>query len=221
MPAYLVFCDVDETLISCKSMLDFLYFYFGEHSATVRACLERIVTLRQRGASRSEQNRAYYRVYAGRSLTEVQLAGEEWFARRSQEQHFFIAQTRAALAEHQRSGAEIVLVSGSFAALLQPIARAVSAAHVLSTELSVERGYYTGEIVEPMIGDTKAAAVRALLAARSDVAAQDCHAYGDDASDIPMLACVGKPVAVGGDAALHAFLQARECQARSVRANRA
>jgi HAD superfamily hydrolase (TIGR01490 family) len=212
--AYVVFCDVDETLIRHKSMLDFLSYYFAEPHG-VRStpvgdnCLAELITLQRQAAPRSELNRAYYRAYAGQAVTDVDEEAAHWYATRSSQPDFFITSTWQALAQHRHAGAELVLVSGSFAALLAPLARAVSAAAVLCTHMLTQAGKYTGQIDQPMIGEQKAAAVRALLATRPLVDPARCWAYGDDASDIPMLACVGQPVAVGCNPELRTYMAGR------------
>jgi HAD superfamily phosphoserine phosphatase-like hydrolase len=94
-----------------------------------------------------------------------------------------------------------ILVSGSFGACLDPIARYLRADGLICSRPSVRDGCYTGTIDTPMVGSAKAAAVLAEAAARRiDLAASS--AYGDDASDLPVLALVGNPVVVGDDPVL-------------------
>ncbi|MFC1410903.1 HAD family hydrolase [Streptacidiphilus sp. N1-12] len=214
MSRYLVFSDVDETLISLKSMFDFLRFSLvRQHGA---AGEQRFAEHRRgfadaaaAGVPREKLNRDFYRLFAGQQQAEVETAGEAWYAERSASAGFFVESTVAALAGHRAAGCPVVLVSGSFAPVLAPIARQVRAEAVLSTELVVRSGRYTGEVVQPMIGQAKRAAVRRVLAERPDVRAEDCFAYGDHPSDIPMLDCVGRPVAVGSHPELAEYLEQR------------
>ncbi|MEU3495612.1 HAD superfamily hydrolase (TIGR01490 family) [Kitasatospora cineracea] len=203
-PAYLVFTDVDETLITRKSMFDFLQFqltrrYGDEGEARYRLVLERLRAQAAAGSPREDVNRAYYRLYAGEDVAEMSALGEQWFAERSAEPDFFIPSTVSALLRHRAAGAELALVSGSFAPCLAPIARRVGAAYTLGTEALVEAGRYTGEVRRPMIGAAKRAAVLDLIAAHRGIEAADCFAFGDHLSDLPMLECVGHPRVVGGD----------------------
>ncbi|MFD9517047.1 HAD family hydrolase [Streptomyces sp. NPDC059979] len=223
--SYLVFADVDETLIHCKSMFDFLRYHLtGRRGAAGTAEHDRLLAgFRQAadaGTPREQINRAYYAAYAGESAATIAAWGERWFADRAAD-GLFIDTTRDALRAHREAGAEIVLVSGSFPACLDPIARAVGAGHLLCSRPLVEAdgpdgpdgpgggGTYTGLIETPMIGAQKAVAVRRFLAARPEIDPRDCYAYGDHPSDLPMLECVGHPVAVGDDPALRALLDAR------------
>ncbi|WP_405666532.1 HAD-IB family hydrolase [Streptomyces sp. NBC_01166] len=199
---YLVFSDVDETLVGLKTMFDFLRFvsvpWYEQVADGIRA-------LGAAGTPRSEVNRAYYRLWAGRSVEETERLGTEWYALRSAGADFFLPGTLAELARHRAAGAGVVLVSGSFPPCVTPIAAEVGAAHVLCTELLVENGTYTGEIREPVIGEGKRSAVRRTLRLHPGIDARDCYAYGDHVSDIPMFDCVGRSYAVGDDPALASY----------------
>lgn len=206
MSVYLVFSDVDETLISRKSMFDLLRLRFvrryGEDEGAARyaAVAGRIHARAAAGEPREVLNRGYYREYAGDSVAETEALGREWFtARSAADPGFFIASTLAEIRRHQAAGAELVLVSGAFAPLLDPIARHVGASRVLATVPLVRDGRYTGEVVRPMIGESKRAAVEELLRDHpGGIDPRDCFAYGDHPSDLPMLECVGNPRVVGG-----------------------
>ncbi|GAA1525553.1 HAD-IB family hydrolase [Streptomyces albidochromogenes] len=212
-PPYLVFADVDETLINCKSMFEFMRFQLvaehGPYGATeyarIRAELQRKA---DEGVPREEINRAYYSHFAGDPVAGVHELGARWYAERNAA-GLYIESTRDALRAHRAQGAEIVLVSGSFDAVLNPVVAEVGARHLLCTRPVVRDGRYTGEVEKPMIGEAKAAAVRELLAARPWIDPADCYGYGDHASDLPMLDCVGHPVAVGADPAMLAYVSRR------------
>ncbi|MFI8234272.1 HAD family hydrolase [Streptomyces sp. NPDC085900] len=211
-PAYLVFSDVDETLIHCKSLLEFLDHYFAErhgpdgrgHATAVRA---RLASATAAGAGREEANALYYRAWRGELLGEVRQAGRRWYAARRSAGGLFVEATYAALRRHRDEGAELALVSGSFAAVLDPLAEECGAAHVLCTRPAVADGVLTGEVAgEPVIGEGKRRAVRALLARHPHIDPADCHAYGDHVSDLPMLLEVGHPTVVGDSPELLARL---------------
>ena len=210
--AYLVFSDVDETLIRCKSLFEFLDHYFAErygttgrrHAAAVRAELAAAAAA---GCPREEANRRYYEAWRGQRLALVRESARRWYARRRAADGFFHDSTRAALRRHRAAGAELALVSGSFAAVLAPLADDLGGAHVLGTRPAVADGVLTGEIVgEPVIGEGKRRAVRELLARRPHVDPGACHAYGDHVSDLPMLLEVGHPTVVGESSELLARL---------------
>jgi HAD superfamily hydrolase (TIGR01490 family) len=212
---YLVFSDVDETLISVKSMFDFLHYRLvRRHGTGGEEEYERIMAVVRRragdGTPRADINRFYYRHYAGESVETIGRLAEDWFAERTASgRGFYIEPTRVALSAHRAGGASVVLVSGSFPPLLEPLAREVGADAVLCTRPLVADGRYTGEVETPVIGAGKGAAVLGALTSRPDVDPHDCWAYGDHVSDLPMLELVGHPVAVGEDEGLRKRLAER------------
>jgi HAD superfamily hydrolase (TIGR01490 family) len=207
-PRAMVFCDVDETLINCKTMFDFLDYYltaeYGEAGRRHAELTERELRAKAAaGTPREQANREYYRAWQGERAATVERVAGQWWVARSARPDFFVTATWTELAEHRAAGSSIVLVSGSFPAILESVAADVGAGRLLCTRPEISDGWYTGEIVgDAMIGEAKRSAVRAVLAEYPDVAPADCFAYGDHVSDLSMLAEVGHPVVVGGDARL-------------------
>src|SRR4051812_47248138 len=104
-PSRLVFSDVDETLIDCKSMFDFLGFYLGGRygprgARRARMVREELAARTAAGMPREEANRSYYRVWAGEPAGLVAEFGRRWFTERSRVAGFYIAATWEALARH-------------------------------------------------------------------------------------------------------------------------
>jgi HAD superfamily hydrolase (TIGR01490 family) len=199
------FFDVDGTLIAGIGIFRFVRYYLAEsgHGPEVYELhRNHLRELREAGAPREATNRAHYEIYKGAVERGVAACARRWFAAESKT-IFNPAVLKAARA-HRAAGDHVVLVSGSFPALLAPIAERVDAAHVLCTEPAVEAGVYTGELVDgpsqPMIGEAKATAIRSLAADASlDLATST--AYGDHESDLPMLRTVGTAVVVGDELA--------------------
>jgi HAD superfamily hydrolase (TIGR01490 family) len=203
-PHRAAFFDLDETLIKVKSMFRFLEFHLSRRGLPgavyerIRADLDELAAA---GWTRRETNRAYYQVYKHQSAARLAAHGEEWFAEELADGDLFVAGTFEALRRHQRQGDLTVLVSGSFPPCIDPVARYVRADLVVCTRPEIEGGHYTGRVENPVIGQAKAEAVRDVLA-RHGLAAADSFAYGDHASDLPMLRSVGHPVVVGEDPVL-------------------
>ncbi len=206
------FSDVDETLIRVKSMFRFLEFYLrrrGEPQATYERLTGELRQAALRGAPRSDINRRYYRLLRGESARHLAVAGRRWFAAEWQElaEGLYVPEVEEALAAHRKAGRALVLVSGSFFAPLDPIAADVGAETVLATRPVIRRGDLTGEVLAPMIGETKGRAVH-LTAPVAGLDLAGSWAYGDHSSDLPMLRAVGHPVAVGDDPELAAHAAA-------------
>jgi HAD superfamily hydrolase (TIGR01490 family) len=201
------FFDVDGTLLSLKSMLSFQEFYYRWESRPSREMGEarwehfrsRFAAIARTGKDRLFLNREFYRSFLGRRPEAVRIAAEEWYLQQRRQPGLMIAPTRQALRAHQERGHVPVFVSGSLMEILVPVARELEVEHCLATRLEVHQGRYTGALEGgQMIGQGKADAIRVFLA-RQATSAEECFAYGDDFTDVPMLEAVGHPVAVIGD----------------------
>jgi HAD superfamily hydrolase (TIGR01490 family) len=199
------FFDVDETVITVKSMFDFLRHWLdrtGAGEGAYEQAAGALHAIAAAGGHRSEVNRAYYRGFAGASHADLLAAGREWYAAYRTRDDAFVTATLDAIEGHRSDGDLTVFVSGSFSACLDPLAADLGADLVLGTEPIVgPDGRLTGDVVRPMIGEVKAAAVRETIAARG-LSPEDCFCYGDHASDLDMLQQVGRPRVVGGDPVL-------------------
>lgn len=192
-----VFSDVDDTLIRGKSLIGFARFL--QQTAPASDALEIaagiddvLVKLRTGVLPRPEINRLLYgTVLANRSVRHVLEAGRLWYQERAKDNRFYKAGVCRYLAGARARGAEVVLVSGSFSALLDPIAEHVGATSLLATQLETIGERYTGRLVGPiMIGAGKAMAVNAYAVAHA-LDLKRCAGIGDDVSDVPFLKLTG------------------------------
>lgn len=105
------------------------------------------------------------------------------------------------IAEHHRAGRDVIVISSSGTEVVEPIGERLGVDRAIGTQLAIEDGRYTGEILFYAYGEGKAQAMRALATEYGyDLGAS--YAYSDAATDLPMLEAVGHPVAVNPDAAL-------------------
>jgi HAD superfamily hydrolase (TIGR01490 family) len=203
------FFDVDETLIRIKSMFSFKEFFHrhyadGSESERIeqhQQFMRRIEDYQRRGMRREFINRAYYESYQGQEPERVRTCARAWFSQiRARIPNLYVSQTRGRLNAHQARGEEPVLVSGSSVEILAPVAEDLGVRHVLATRLEVKDGRYTGRILPPqMIGDGKRSAITNFMETHG-ASPQECFAYGDHPSDLPLLEAVGNPRVVGEDA---------------------
>ncbi|WP_051840604.1 HAD family hydrolase [Streptomyces sp. NRRL F-5126] len=205
-PVDVAFFDVDETLITVKSMFRFLEFHYRARGLPPSAYGQAAGTLRRRsaeGVSRLTTNREYYRLFAGRPRDELFSHGRAWFEAESAAGGLLHPPVVSALRRHQEQGALIVLVSGSFRPCLEPVAGALGADEILCSEPEYADGLCTGVVRSPVIGVQKGRLARELMRQRA-VPPSRAAAYGDHASDLELLRSVGHPVAVGDDLVLGA-----------------
>ena len=200
------FFDVDDTLISIKSMFDFFSFWgarTGAH-ALVDEFEQYFAHARKSKVAREELNRMYYRFLRGTLLSDLESAGRDWFADRFKGADApYIKSTLARLRAHQDKQVEVVFVSGSMLPLLQPLADTLGVIHCLCAKLILDDDQrLTGEIGTPQtIGDGKAEAIR-IFVDEKKIQASQCYGYGDDISDLPLLESVGHPVVVASNGLL-------------------
>lgn len=196
-PAGVAFFDVDETLLSVRTLESFLLHYLKRvpmiSPEQLRELAGQVVTL-----DRAEFNRLYYGVWAGQPVDRVREVGREWFADAREQPGFYRPNVLERLRTHQRNGDRVVLVSGSFGPPLQPLADELGVDALYCTVLEVGAdGCYTGAISATMIGDDKSVAVGAYLAEFGETVPS--WGYGDHSSDLPLLERVEAPVVVGSD----------------------
>lgn len=115
----------------------------------------------------------------------------------------------ALIEEHRAAGRDIVIISSSGTEVVEPIGERLGADVAIGTQLVVEDGRYTGEILFYAYGEGKAQAMRDLADERGyDLAAS--YAYTDSVTDLPMLDTVGHPTAVNPDAELRRIATERD-----------
>jgi HAD superfamily hydrolase (TIGR01490 family) len=107
----------------------------------------------------------------------------------------------ALITEHHEAGRDVVIVSASGSEVVEPIGAMLGVDHVVATRMVVDKGRYSGEIEFYAYGRNKAEAIRK-LAAEMGYRLEDCYAYSDSVTDLPMLEAVGRPYAVNPDKAL-------------------
>lgn len=212
---YYAFFDVDGTLISGAPMKRFIkYFYcekyyrwkFMGHLKFKIFILKSIFSTLI-GKDREYLNKQYYKNFRYQNVRWIKLLGENWYMQNvHKKSNAYLAHIVSLLVEHQKLGGEIVLVSGSFSALLEPFAKEFNVNHILSTKMKMDVNAYTGEIdLPPIIGEGKAIAIRKFLAKEGFDNYQSCYAYGDHQSDIPMLSLVGNPCVIAGNKKLEEY----------------
>lgn len=99
---------------------------------------------------------------------------------------------------HRAAGRRVFLVSASPEEIVVPLAGYLGVDDVIATRARLEDGRYSGDLEFYAFGPFKAAAMRA-VADDQGIDLDASWAYSDSATDVPMLTCVGHPVAVNPD----------------------
>ncbi len=110
--------------------------------------------------------------------------------------------------EHHEAGRDVIIISSSGTEVVEPIGDRLGVDLALGTQMAIEDGHYTGEILFYAYGEGKADAMRDLAAERGYDLAQ-CYSYTDSHTDLPMLDIVGHPVATNPDTELRKIAEER------------
>ena len=199
------FFDLDKTVIAKSSALAFNKSFFNQGLLNRRAVLKSSYAqflFLMSGADHDQMDRM--RSYmtsmcAGWDVAQVKAIVNETL--HDVVDPLVFAEAAELIADHRHCGRDVVVVSASGEEVVAPIARALGATHSMATRMVVEDGKYTGEVAFYCFGQGKAAAVRE-LAAREVYRLEDCYAYSDSITDLPMLEEVGHPSVVNPDRAL-------------------
>jgi len=115
---------------------------------------------------------------------------------------------RVAIEHHRQAGHVVVLATGSTQYAARPVARGVGIDHVLSSELEVLAGTFTGRPAALCFGPHKVVLAEA-WAARHGVDLATSFFYSDSYNDLPMLERVGTAIAINPDARLRRHARRR------------
>jgi HAD superfamily hydrolase (TIGR01490 family) len=115
---------------------------------------------------------------------------------------------RVAVEHHRQAGHLVVLATGSTCYAARPVAAGVGIEHVLSSELEVERGAFTGRASALCFGHHKVALAER-WAERHGVDLAASYFYSDSYNDLPMLQRVGTAIAVNPDTRLRRHARSR------------
>ncbi len=118
-------------------------------------------------------------------------------------------EAQALLDMHEQAGRDVYIISASPVEIVGELARALEITGGIGTESEIVDGVYTGRLAAPFCyGEGKAEHIRK-LAAEHGYDLQQCYAYSDSASDLPMMQIVGNPIAVNPDRSMMAVAHRR------------
>jgi HAD superfamily hydrolase (TIGR01490 family) len=204
-PRTAAFFDLDKTIIATSSSAAFSKPFLAggllSHADVLRSAYAHFVfMIGNADADQTERMRAHLSsLVTGWDVEKVRQIVTETVHELIDP--YVYAEAVELIAEHHAAGRDVVVVSASAAVLVEPIAAALGADHVLSTQMSVADGRFTGEIDFYNYGDNKAVGLRR-LAAREGYDLAESFAYSDSITDAPMLAAVGHAYVVNPDRVL-------------------
>ena len=195
--------DVDGTLVGTNLLHPTLFYMLNQ--ATPWKTVSRLGRALLRGPAmalaelrdRRMFNELLYASYEGMSEDRLYLLSEEAFDKVLRPSLYPGA--RSLIDKSKAAGHEVVLISGALDGIVHHLARHLGADTVIANRLEVKDGVCTGKILRPVVaGPEKARIVRDHARAKGyDL--DECFAFSDSYSDVPMLSVVGHPAAVNPD----------------------
>jgi alcohol-forming fatty acyl-CoA reductase len=157
--------------------------------------------------SRSQFNVSFFRRYRGLNTAHLRDWHQQTFTQNLQLRVF--PEARVCVQEARTQGKPIVLVTGGLEWVMQPLAAFFEADHLFALRMQEQNGICTGDLAVPPIADEQKAVLIKQYAAQNGIDLSRSDAYGNSFGDVPMLECVGHPVAVNPDGRLRALAQSR------------
>ncbi len=101
--------------------------------------------------------------------------------------------------KHKANGLYVVIISSAPSEVVEPIAHHLGVDNFVATTSRLDKdGNYSGELEFYSYGSFKSQAVHK-LAVEHNLDLEESYAYSDSITDVPLLECVGHPVAVNPD----------------------
>jgi HAD superfamily hydrolase (TIGR01490 family) len=204
--------DVDGTLVATNLVHPALFYLFNQatplQSARYvgRALLRAPAMMAAELVDRRTFNELLFQSYEGMSEDRLELLADEVFSKVIRPSVF--PRALALVEESRRAGHEIVLVSGTLDFVLRRFADHVGGATLIANRLEIKQRKATGKLLRPVVaGPLKAQLIRDHARANAHDL-DDCFAFSDSYSDLPMLSVVGHPAAVNPDARLRLLARA-------------
>ena len=142
-------------------------------------------------------NEMLFQAYGGMSEDRLLTLAEEAFEKVLKPNLYKGA--RDLVKVNKDKGHDVILVSGALDFLMELLAKHLGADGVIANKLEIKDRFATGKLHRPVVaGPEKARLIREHARAHGH-ALEDCFAYSDSYSDVPMLSIVGHPACVNPD----------------------
>jgi HAD superfamily hydrolase (TIGR01490 family) len=204
--------DVDGTLVRTNLVQPTLYYLLNQGTPVQtglrlgKALLQAPRMAAAELLDRRMFNELLYSAYAGMSEDRVVMLADEVFENVLRPALYPSA--RALVDKSRSAGHEVVYVSGALDCVAERLANFLGGGEVIANRLEMKNGIATGKLRRPVVaGPTKARLISEHARSRGyDL--DDCFAFSDSYSDVPMLSVVGHPAAVNPDKRLSLLAKA-------------
>ena len=204
--------DVDGTLVTTNLVQPTLYFLANQGtplqtakrlgSALLRAPQMAVAELRDRRLF----NELLYSTYAGMSEDRLASVAQDVFDDVIRPSLYPFA--RSLVEKNRASGQRIVFVSGAIDQIVTLLAEHLGADEFIANRLEMKAGIATGKLLKPVVAGPEKARIIRDHARKHGHDLDECFAFSDSYSDVPMLSVVGNPAAVNPDKRLDLLARA-------------
>lgn len=198
--------DVDGTLVRTNLIHPTLYYLMHQRSPMrslqllARAAFRSPHMIYSEFVDRRMFNEVLFASFEGISHDRLLVLADDAFE--SVLKKAIYPHARDLVSRSRDEGHDVVIVSGALDFLMKRLADHLGATHVIANRLEVKDGFATGRLLRPVVaGPEKARLVRD-HAKEFGHDLDECFAYSDSYSDVPMLSVVGHPAAVNPDGKL-------------------
>ena len=198
--------DVDGTLVRTNLVHPTLYYLLHQPSpvrslmSVAKAAMQAPKMALAEMRDRRLFNEMLFSVYEGTSEDRLRVLADDAFETVIKKALY--PDAKSLIARCRDKGQDVVIISGALDFLMTRLAKHLGATHVIANRLEIKDGFATGRLLRPVVaGPEKAKLVRDHAKERGHDL-NECFAFSDSYSDVPMLSVVGYPTAVNPDAKL-------------------
>jgi len=197
------FYDLDGTLVSTN--LVHVFAFFAKNDQGILRSLGRsaatIAGLPLFAAadlySRKVFNDIFFKWYKGQSQDRLRFLAEDLFE--DVIRPAIYPGTLSLLESSRSMGLRQVVVTGALDITIEPLLRYLGVTEYVANRLEFDNGRATGRLRPPVMASASKASWIRTYSEREGLSLNDCYAYADSMSDLPMLSVVGHPTATNPD----------------------
>ncbi len=197
--------DVDGTLVSTNLVHPMLFYLTHQQTPAhsfarlARTALQAPALLLAEARDRRLFNELLFTGFRGISEDRLLLLADEAFDKVLKKAIYPGARE---LVERCAERGEVVLVSGALDFLVKRLCDELGVSSYIANRLEIKDGFATGRLVRPVVAGPEKARLIREHARHGGHDLNECFAYSDSYSDVPMLSIVGYPAAVNPDTRL-------------------
>jgi HAD superfamily hydrolase (TIGR01490 family) len=214
--------DVDGTLVSINLVHPTVFYLMNQGTPVQSALRLGRALLRAPSMALAELvdrrtfNEILYSSYQGMTEDRLLLLADEVFDDVIRPALF--PHARALVQKCLDNGQVAVLISGALDFMVRRLADHLGAQEIIANRLEMKDGTATGKLLKPVVAGPEKARLIREHAKQHGHDLNDCYAFSDSYSDVPMLSVVGHPAAVNPDRRLALLAKAYSWPSFNLRA---